>query len=122
MFLFRMMPAAQHCPEVRSCRLANGAQVDVHHHKDREDEAGDDMQQVGEMQTAGPKNFLCKNHFGIDHGKAGNDDHGHKKIQDSHIAYFLKRVEFTLGIEWIRSFFSFKYTEHIIPALCHKLR
>ena len=115
------MPAAQHCPEVRSGRFTNGAEVNMDEHEQGEYEARYNVKQVGQMQSAGSEYLLYKNQFRVDHGESGNDDDRHEEIQYRHVTYFLQRIEFTFAINRVWSFFSLENAEHVIPSLVDQL-
>ncbi|MBC8461146.1 MAG: hypothetical protein H8D67_24435, partial [Deltaproteobacteria bacterium] len=36
--------------------FSNGAEIDMNHHENGDDETGDNMEQIGQVKTAGSKN------------------------------------------------------------------
>ena len=75
------------------------------------------MDQVSKMQTAGLKDFINKNHLGVDQCPTGDENQGHQKIKHCRIRDFLQRIKLAPAVDRKGCFLAFKNAEQVIIRL-----
>jgi hypothetical protein len=89
------MVAVDHAFKVAGRGFPDGAEIDMDDHEERDTESGDDMKQVGEMQTARPKDRR-RYRIRVKQGETGNEHQGDQQVHHPDIGELLQGIEFSL--------------------------
>jgi len=105
--------------EIGSGVFAYRTEINMDHHEEGNDEPGEDVEQVSQMQTTGSQ-YCSWDSFRVEQRPAADKYNGNEQIHNKDIGKTLQRVEFIIPGNRERRLFSFENPERIVFALGHQ--